>query len=110
MTIEVSLRSLTGYPLPDNTIARVGVVRGLSLDSDATEEILSTSAYRLATADVYYYLATAAPNVSQGGISYSFSAEERGRFLSIARAIYEEEGVTDASVQGTTYGYKGSRL
>jgi len=109
MTAREALQSLTGYPIPADTISRVGVARGLALDSDIDSETLASSAYRLAMADVYHFLVTA-PNVSQGGIYYSFSSEERERFLAIARSIYQEEGITSSVSAITTFGYKGSRL
>lgn len=126
MTIKESLLSLTSYPIPDEALDLIMLERGLSdtatnsTEDDSTSEpqgesaagssladIVKTKAYKLAKADVYTWL-SAAPNVSQGGQSYGFNADEKKRFLRWASNLYAENGESDAS--RTIYGYKGSRL
>jgi hypothetical protein len=50
-----------------------------------------------------------APNISQGGISYSFSEKERSIFANRAMSIYKAWAKEEAK-STTIYGYKGSRL
>lgn len=106
-TVLDSLRGISAYPVPLRTLTAAAERRGVSLDAEATQQTLSGSACRLATADLLLWLSEA-PNVSQGGQSYSFSEEQRAWFRSRAKSIYAEEGESKSS--GTVYGYKGSRL
>lgn len=102
MNIIESLKSLTAYPIPTATL--VNIIEEVGLDSpqaEATSEIRHTKVYKRAKAHVYSFLAEA-PNVSQGGISYSFSEDERSRFRKRAAAILEELG--DDPSQGTNIG------
>lgn len=49
-----------------------------------------------------------APNVSQGGQSYTFDNEQRLKFSNAALAIYGD--YKEDNTPKTTFGYKGSRL
>lgn len=111
MTIQQSLLSMTVYPLPLRVLEEASVRRGLDLMEDATAAVLTSAAYNLAAADVLVWLA-AAPDVSQGGQSYSFTDEQRSRLLSRAQALLAKYAAdTDAATStGVVYGYKGSRL
>lgn len=103
-TIVESLRALTAYPIPMPTLVSIAEGRDLS-PYDYTD---ATSAdYRKAQADVYMWLSNA-PDVSQGGQSYSFTDEQRRYFRQQATAIYNEAGSTKTTK--TIYGYKGTRL
>lgn len=107
-TVLESLKGINAYPIPLRTILDVGVGRKLPLDSDVDETILTSKAYQLATADLYYWLAVA-PDVTQGGQSYSFTDEQRIQFRNRANRLYgecQEESNKPKSI----YGYKGSRL
>lgn len=108
MTIGESLKSINAYPIPAQMFATIAARRGLNLSGEFTGYVAESSAYRLATADVYAWLAVA-PNVSQGGQSYSFDNDTRANFLSISNRIYGEFG-EESSVTGTKYGYKGRRI
>ena len=72
-----------------------------------TEEVSDVdriSLYRL-QARLYLYLATA-PNVSEGGVSISFTADDKRTFISLAKryaALAGENGL----ISGPAYGYKG---
>lgn len=107
-TILESLKSVSAYPVPLRTLVETGERRGLSLNAEATQEELRGKAYRLAVADLLLWLSLA-PNVSQGGQSYSFSEEQRKALRNQANGIYDELGEETSSAQ-PTYGYKGSRL
>ena len=104
MTIADALKALTSYPLPLRTIELIAEGRGLC----ATEFVNpADTAFALAKADVYMWLATA-PDVSQGGQSYSFSDEQRKHFRAEAVALY---GANDTVYKrASIYGYKGSKL
>lgn len=108
MILLDSLRSLSAYPVPPYVVQDIGIRRGVDLTSTATAETLRDNAYCLAKADVLMWLALA-PNVSQGGQSYSFSDAQRVDMRNKALAIYKELGESTAESK-TTYGYKGSRL
>ena len=103
-TIVESLRALSAYPIPMQTLVVIAEGRGL-FPCDAVEQ---TSSYHLAEADVYMWLSNA-PDVSQGGQSFSFSEEQRRNLRSRAMAIYNETGETK-TIRKTIFGYKGSRL
>lgn len=103
-TIVETLRSLNAYPMPMQTLVAIAEGRGLA-PYDTAED---SAAYRLATADVYMWLSNA-PDVSQGGQSFSFSDEQRKHLRQRAQAIYGADDDTTTSKR-TIYGYKGTRL
>lgn len=108
--VITSLQGLSPYPVPNASIESMAAVRGLDLNADFSPEVASSKAYRLTTADYYMWLVVA-PSISQGGISYSFSATEKRLFLQKAKAIYEELDEDSLDALGVaTYGYKGSSL
>ena len=107
-TILESLKSVNAYPVPLRTLVEIAERRGLSLTSEATQAELRGKDYKLATADLLLWLSLA-PNISQGGQSYSFTDEQRQQFRNRANALFDEFGEETSSVQ-PTYGYKGSRL
>ena len=61
-----------------------------------------------AKARAYAYLITA-PNISQNGVSFSFTAEERKQFKKLAVDLLKEIG-DDTSSIGTKYGYVGENF
>lgn len=107
-TVLETLKGVSAYPVPFRTLVEIAEARALPLNDIATAEIINGRAYRLAKADLLLWLALA-PNISQGGQSYSFGDEQRRLFRSQANALFDELGEA-ASVAGATYGYKGSRL
>lgn len=106
-TVLDALRGINAYPVPLRAITARAERRGLCLDTEATQDVLGSREYRLAEADMLVWL-SCAPNVSQGGQSYSFSEYERKQYRNAAFAVYDELGEPFQS--GVTYGYKGSRL
>lgn len=99
-----ALQSLSGYPIPRASIINMAEEAGLDPLADIGPADRKSSAFKKAKAQVYSFLAEA-PNISQAGISFTFSAEERKRFQMKAQALLEEAG--DAGVEFTDYGYKG---
>lgn len=107
-TVLESLKGVNSYPIPLRTLVEVAERRGLTLTAEAPQEVLRGKAFRLATADLLLWLSLA-PNVTQGGQSYSFTDEQRKQFRNNAFSIFDELGETDG-VTKPTYGYKGNRL
>ena len=104
-TISKILRSINNYPIPDGVIMESAVRHGLNPDDEATEGTLSGEAYELAKADVYAYLA-AAPNVTQNGVSFSFTSDQRSYFLSLSNSLRDKWDYFDPG-SGQGYGYMG---
>ena len=106
MTILESLKSINGYPISANSLTEIAENRGLSIDSEVTADVRGERGFMLAKADVLRWLSVA-PNVSQSGVSYSFTAEERRLLKQQADDVYSDlgEDITDGS-----YGYKGEDL
>lgn len=109
-TVLEALRGVNAYPVPLRTITAVAEKRGVSLADEATQEVLRCKEYNLAVADILLWLSTA-PDVSQGGQSYSFTDEQRREFRNRANSLYDDFGANDeAGTPKPIYGYKGSRL
>jgi hypothetical protein len=104
-TILESLKGLSSYPVPSATFTKVAGRRGLSLTAEATVGVLNSESYRLAEADLMRWLAKA-PNVSESGVSFSFSSDERKCFTNEADSIYAEYGEGEQ----VEYGYIGDSL
>lgn len=108
MTILQSLKSLSAYPTPQATLLNIAEGCGLQADDELTLEMRNTSEVKRATARTYIYLMTA-PNISQNGVSFSFTAEERKQFKKLAKDLLNEIG-DDTSCLGVKYGYVGENL
>ena len=106
LTLRDLLAGINAYPIPPLTLIGIGEARGLDISATATQESMKSKAYRLCRADVLMWLA-GAPDISQGGQSYSFTDEQRNRFRAEAQGIMDE---LEAEQRTTIYGYKGSRL
>ncbi|MCQ2058675.1 MAG: hypothetical protein MJY71_02460 [Bacteroidaceae bacterium] len=108
-TILEALQGINAYPIPFRTLAECAEARGLSLNDIATQEVLSGRDYNLAKADLLLWLSDA-PNVSQGGQSYTFSDEQRTQLRSRAKSLYAQHDDPSATKSMPTYGYKGESL
>lgn len=108
MTTLQSLKSLTAYPIPSATLQDIAEGCGLQADAELTPEVRSRKEMKRATARVYIYLITA-PNISQNGVSFSFTAEERKQFKTLAKTLLNEIG-DDTSAIGGKYGYVGENF
>lgn len=106
-TLLSHLRAVNAYPIPESFIKTFSVARGLDPSVEITQDALNSKEYRLAYADLLMWFSQA-PNVSQGGQSYTFDNEQRLKFSNMALAIYGE--YKDDNAPKTAYGYKGSRL
>lgn len=109
-TVLDSLRGVSMYPIPQRTIDEVAERWGLALGGEATQEVLQGRAFNLALAALLLWLSYA-PDIAQGGQSYSFTDEQRLQLRNRARTLQDQfmdEG--DALQNKPVYGYKGSRL
>ena len=107
VTLLSSLQSINAYPVPQSFFETAAASRGIDLEAEISQEALNSKAYRLTRADVLMYLSVA-PNVSQGGQSYTFDEDQRRKFSNEALEIYDE--LAEDNSPKTNYGYKGSRL
>ena len=108
MDVIQSLKGLTAYPIPNNTLEVILMSVGLGTSDSFTSETEKTEAYQRAKAKVYLFLSEA-PNVSQGGVSFSFSHVEKEMFNSRAQVIFTRLGDNEGQ-SSVTYGYLGSDL
>lgn len=104
-TLE-ALRGINSYPIPLRTLTETAERRGISLDAEATIEVLQGKGFNLCRADLLIWLSYA-PDITQGGQSYSFTDEQRKEMRREANEILEE---MDDNVKKPRYGYKGTRL
>lgn len=109
-TILEALKGVNAYPVPLRTLVEMAERRGLDLSAEATKAVMDGADYNLAIADLLLWLAFA-PDITQGGQSFSFTDEQRLQFRNRANALYKEYGATDeAGTPKPIYGYKGNRL
>ena len=110
MTVNEALRSVNAYPIPERTINEVCERRGLDPSGEAVVSVLDSADFRLAKADLLLWLSYA-PNVSQGGQSYSFSDDQREQMRGQASGLLKDFGEDEQTDKVyTRYGYKGKRL
>lgn len=107
-TVLETLKGVSAYPVPLRTLIETLELRGLSLEETATHDVMVGRAYKLAKADLLLWLSLA-PNIGQGGQSFSFTDEQRQQFRNQAKALYDECDEVSAATK-PIYGYKGSRL
>ena len=106
MTVRESLLAISNYPIPDAFLQSIGDEVGL----DITQDLLDTPTVSLnrVRARAYLFLAMA-PNISEGGVSISFTAAEKKYFLDLARRYADLAGETGL-FPGPAYGYKGQNI
>ena len=112
MTLLESLSGTNAYPVPLPALRSIAVRRGLDLGQMATKEQLDSPEYMRAKADLLMWLSFA-PDVSQGGQSYSFTDEQRDQFRKQATSLYEEADKEEAGEETKPegmYGFKGHVL
>lgn len=109
-TVLESLKGVNAYPVPLRTLIALAEKRGLQLADDATGDVQKSKEYNLTVADLLMWLSRA-PDVTQGGQSYSFTDEQRKEFRNSANSLYRDFGAdNEAGTPKPIYGYKGSRL
>lgn len=101
MTTLEALKGINSYPIPLRTFQEVSERRGIVLEDEVD---VQSRGYMLAKADILLWLTTA-PQVTQGGQSYSFSEDQRLQMRRQANELYRND-VEDKP----RYGYQGSQL
>ena len=108
-TVYDTLKAETAYPVPAATLEKILSARGLDAQAEAAAQTAAGKQYRLAVADLYKWLVYA-PDVAQGGPSYTLTDAQRGALKTAANAVYKEYAESDCTNVGVSFGYKGSRL
>jgi hypothetical protein len=85
MKVLASLQSLSQYPVPDNAVERICIVRGLDINEDVTLTITTSQAFELASADVYMYI-LASPSLKEQEVS--ITVQDRKYLKQLAENIY----------------------
>lgn len=107
ITIAEALRGVSAYPIPARTLAVVAAKRDLDVHEEVSPSILGKAAYHLCVADLLMWLSEA-PDISQGGQTYSFTDEQRADMRRRAGKLYDD--YDESASPCTTYGYKGTNL
>lgn len=108
-TVYDTLKAETAYPVPAATLEKLLSARGLDAQVEATAQVVAGKQYRLAVADLYKWLVYA-PNVAQGGQSYTLTDAQREALKTAANAVFKEYAESESANVGVKYGYKGSKL
>lgn len=108
MTFKQLLKAATNYPVSDDTLSAMCIARGVDITHDAGGDI---AIHSLLKADLYIWLSTA-PNITENGVSFSFTNEEKERFVLYANRIYNAFGEAENEVEKPKpkWGWKGDRL
>lgn len=102
--VLTSLRGMTIYPIPASVLQECALDAGCTPDAEVTGEVRQSKEFKRAKARVLNFLSTA-PNVTQQGVSFTFSQYERANFRKMAATL---EAETDGDATGAgTYGYVG---
>lgn len=104
-TIAQGLKGVNAYPVHPDVLETTCIRRGLRMSDPLTAQVMQGKAYNLAIADLYMWIADA-PDVSQGGQSFTLSDTERKALRNKAATLYTEHHEGAATV----YGYKGDKL
>lgn len=94
MTILEAIKEAIGYPISVNRANITLIKRGLAGASEATQEVLNSREFELATADLIYWMITT-PNITEGG--YHLSVTDKKTLQQIASGIFSKWGVSDPS-------------
>lgn len=106
MTLSDYLRGLTNYPVPEEALQSILSKRGAT---DRTQYDGKGQSI-LAMADLYRWLSTA-PDISQGGQSYSLSDSIREQYRKRSNGLYRLAGEPECVLEEhARFGYKGERL
>jgi hypothetical protein len=95
MKTRHTIKAMSSYPIPAATIDNIIDEAGLDADAEITKETRASNEFKKAKALTYAFLAEA-PNITQGGISYTFSEDERSRFAKKSNSLLAELGEDEA--------------
>jgi hypothetical protein len=105
--VLTALQGLTTYPVPQSVLQECALEAGCNPTDEVTQDMRQSRQWKRAKAQVFLFLSSA-PNVTQQGVSFSFSEYERANFLKQAAALEAEAG--DDDWNGVGYGYKGENF
>lgn len=109
-TVLESLKAVNAYPIPLRTLLETIERRGLLQTDEATQQVLLGAKYNLALADLLLWLSFA-PDITQGGQSFSFTDEQRLQLRNRAKQLQKQYMEAEEAAQNKPiYGYKGNRL
>ena len=103
-----ALKGVHSYPVQAKFIERVSFERALTLETEFTTEILNSSNFKLAEADILLWVSTA-PNIQEGGIQIGIIYSDRVSLRARANAVYNSISGTGAVVV-SIYGDKGDTV
>lgn len=104
MTIFEALNTLNSYPIPATSINVILLDRDLVGATEYTKVIGLTQNYKLAIADLYFWL-HGSPSIVEQQVGINQAVNIKENFLSIANKIYAE--FEDPKFSGKLLGYKG---
>ena len=106
MLVSEALQSINSFPIPDLTIQKIGVDRGLDVTTEYTSAVSISEEFELATADIYMWL-YGQPSFGEQEISVSQQEKIKQGFFDIANGIYNKYG--DPKATGGKYGFTGDK-
>ena len=110
ITVLQTLMSLSRYPIDADVATLIATQRGIENPDEANfMDYQESKEFYFAQADIYNWLATA-PNISQGGQTYSLSDKDKANFARKAQAIYDLYKEPDDIMPKATFGYKGNLI
>lgn len=86
-----ALKAISSYPIPEATLILYLGEEGIS-HTEPYSDVANTAAFYKAKAKAYLYLVSA-PDISQGGISFSIDSERRNWFKRLADDCLKRSGV-----------------
>lgn len=104
MKLTDALQAINGYPVPSKTIEAIILEAGGEVNANCD---FSSVIYKRAKAKVCLWTANA-PSISENGISYSLTDEERKQLRAIAYGLERE--LDEQLEHSIRYGYKGDSL
>ena len=96
MKTSNAIKAMSSSPIPAATIENIIEEAGLDAEADITKEMRASDQFKKAKALTYAFLSEA-PNITQGGISYTFSEDERSRFQKKSSNLLAELGEDEGS-------------
>ena len=106
MRISEKILSITAVPVPIANITAIGSEVGITPETEDSE--VQPRVLNRFYAKVFLFLAMT-PNISEGGVSITFSETQRSLFLRQARHYAMLSGDKNL-VPGPSYGYVGENL
>lgn len=104
-----ALQTINAYPIPAEVVIALSAECGLDYEATIDSDVMQSGPYNRVKGRLYLWLAEA-PNVTQAGISFSFSERERKTLKNKGNALLSSVGEDLQSTTGEQYGYMGESL